>query len=314
MKVLVTGGAGFIGRWVVKRLLEDGQEVWVLDNLSNGSRRNLEELSTNSRFRGLTTGDVSDLPNVKALFAHKFDLCIHAAAQINVQESLENPEKSFRDNVSGTFNVMQCAREHNIRVVIIGTCMVYDTAAAGRKLSETSPVKPSSPYAASKLAAEYLAHSYYFGYGLPVTLLRPFNTYGPFQKMNMEGGVVSIFINNYLRGDKLQIFGDGIQTRDLLYVEDCADFIVRAAYSEKAIGQIINAGTGRDIAINELARLICPYPERIVHVKHHHPQSEIPKLQCDNDRAKELIGWEPRTSLIEGIEKTKDWIQARGPG
>lgn len=312
MKVLVTGGAGFIGRWVVKRLLEDGLEVWVLDSLSNGSRDNLEEFSLNNHYHGLKIGDVSERSDIKALFTNRFDFCIHAAAQINVQESLENPEKSFKDNVTGTFNVMQCAREYNTRVVIVGTCMVYDTTTAGRKLSENSPVKPSSPYAASKLAAEYLALSYYFGYGLPVTLLRPFNTYGPFQKSNMEGGVVSIFIKNYLKGEKLQIFGDGAQTRDLLYVEDCADFIARAAYSEKATGQIINAGTGQDITINELAQLICPFPEKIEHVKHHHPQSEISKLQCDNSRAKELIGWKPRTSLKEGIQKTKDWIQARG--
>lgn len=312
MKVLVTGGAGFIGRWVVKRLLDDGRQVWVLDNLSNGSKSNLEEFSRNSNFHGLITGDVSDRLSIRAIFKHRFDFCIHAAAQINVQESLDNPEKSFKDNVAGTFNVMQSAREYDTRVVLVGTCMVYDTATASRKLSETSPVKSSSPYAASKLAAEYLAHSYYFGYGLPVTLLRPFNTYGPFQKTNMEGGVVSIFIMKLLKGDKLQIFGDGTQTRDLLYVEDCADFIVRAAYSEKTIGQIINAGSGQDITINELARLICPNPERIVHVKHHHPQSEIAKLQCDNTRAKELISWEPRTSLIEGIQKTKDWIQSQG--
>lgn len=312
MKVLVTGGAGFIGRWVVKRLLEDGLEVWVLDSLSNGSRDNLEEFSLNNHYHGLKIGDVSERSDIKALFTNRFDFCIHAAAQINVQESLENPEKSFKDNVTGTFNVMQCAREYNTRVVIVGTCMVYDTATASQKLSENSPVKPSSPYAASKLAAEYLALSYYFGYGLPVTLLRPFNTYGPFQKSNMEGGVVSIFIKNYLMGEKLQIFGDGAQTRDLLYVEDCADFIARAAYSEKAIGQIINAGTGQDITINELAQLICPNPEKIEHVKHHHPQSEISKLQCDNSRAMELIGWKPKTSLKEGIQKTKDWIQAWG--
>lgn len=311
MKILVTGGAGFIGRWVVKRLLEDGHDVWVMDNLSNGSRDNLEEFSRINNYQGLTIGNVAELSSVKTLFTNKYDICIHAAAQINVQDSLENPEKYFKDNVEGTFNIVQCARQYNSRVVIIGTCMVYDTAIASQKLSENSPVKPSSPYAASKLAAEYLALSYYFGYGLPVTLLRPFNTYGPFQKSNMEGGVVSIFIKNYLMGEKLKIFGDGTQTRDLLYVEDCADFIVRAAYSEKAVGQVINAGTGKDIPINDLALLIARSPERIEHVRHHHPQSEISKLQCDNSRAKALIGWEPSASLEQGIQKTTKWIQSR---
>lgn len=310
MKILVTGGAGFIGRWIVKRILDDGHHVWVMDNLSNGSKANLEEFARISNYKGLTAADVAEFYSVKDLFTNEFDICIHAAAQINVQDSLDNPEKSFKDNIQGTFNVLQCARQYNTRLVITGTCMVYDTASAARKISETSPVKPSSPYAASKLAAEYLAHSYYYSYNLPVTLLRPFNTYGPFQKTNMEGGVVSIFIKNYLMGEKLKIFGDGTQTRDLLYVEDCADFIVKAAFSDNAIGQIINAGTGGDITINDLALLIASSPHRIEHVKHHHPQSEIPKLQCDNSKAKELLGWEPETSLDEGILKTKKWIQS----
>jgi len=127
----------------------------------------------------------------------------------------------------------------------------------------------------------------------------------------MEGGVVSIFIKNQIDGEGLRIFGDGTQTRDLLYVEDCADFIVRAACSGKVVGQIINAGAGRDISINDLALLISKDPGKIQHVKHHHPQSEIPKLLCDSSKARELLGWEPQTSLEEGIQKTERWLRAR---
>ena len=177
-------------------------------------------------------------------------------------------------------------------------------------ISELSPLKPTSPYAGSKLAAENLALSYYYGLELPVVILRPFNTYGPFQKTNMEGGVVSIFVENKIEGRKLKVFGDGNQTRDLLYVEDCADFVARAAFSDDAIGQIINAGSGRDITINDLALLICKGQNRIEHVKHHHPQSEIPKLLCDNSKARKILNWEPNTSLEEGIGKTEGWIKA----
>lgn len=310
MKVLVTGGAGFIGRWIVKRLLDDGVDVWVLDNLSNGSKKNLAEFSGFSTYRGLTTGDVAEPSCLETLFAQNFHVCIHAAARINVQESLLHPEKYFTDNISGTFNILECARKYGARLVLVGTCMVYDAASADYKLSENSPVKPSSPYAASKLAAEYLGLSYYYSYGLPVTLLRPFNTFGPFQKTNMEGGVVSIFIKNHLSGDKLKVFGNGKQTRDLLYVEDCADFIVRAALVEKAVGRTINAGTGKDISINDLAILVCRDSKKIEHVEHHHPQSEIQKLQCDSSLAKELLGWEPVTSLEQGIRKTRQWIES----
>jgi nucleoside-diphosphate-sugar epimerase len=126
----------------------------------------------------------------------------------------------------------------------------------------------------------------------------------------MEGGVVSIFVNSLLQGETLTIFGDGTQTRDLLYVEDCADFIVNASFNEKAVGEVINAGSGKDIAIKDLALLICKDAERIKHVKHHHPQSEIPKLLCDFTKAKELLVWVPKVSLEAGIKKTEDWINA----
>jgi nucleoside-diphosphate-sugar epimerase len=182
--------------------------------------------------------------------------------------------------------------------------MVYDLTSS-KAINEEHPVNPKSPYAGSKLAAENLALSYYHAYGLPVVITRPFNTYGPYQKSNMEGGVVSIFIRSLLEGEPLKVFGDGTQTRDLLYVEDCAEFIVKAAFTEKAVGEVINGGYGQDIAINDLAVLVCKDAERIKHVKHHHPQSEIPKLLCDYTKAKEMLGWVPKTSLEEGIEKTK---------
>ncbi len=310
MKVLVTGGAGFIGRWVVKKLLAGGNDVWVLDNLSNGSQDNLEEFTNEEGYHGLTVGDVVDTGSITSLFQNKLDVCIHAAAQVNVQESLDNPGKSFRVNLIGTYNVLSSALRFNTRVVLIGTCMVYDMAQEGG-ISELSPVRPASPYAGSKLAAENLALSYYYGFGLPVVVLRPFNTYGPFQKTDMEGGVVSIFLESKIRGRKLKVFGDGTQTRDLLYVEDCAGVITRVAFSDNAIGQIINAGAGRDISMNDLALLICGDRERIEHVEHLHPQSEVRKLLCDNTKAKGMLNWSPEISLEEGIRKTEQWIKAQ---
>ena len=305
MNVLVTGGAGFIGRWVVKNLVDTGHDVSVVDDLSNGRKENLSEFGLEP-----IQADIRDRKRMSEVFAAGYDLCIHAAAQINVQESLDNPEKSVAVNVNGSFNVLEEARKYGTKVTLLGTCMVYDLADTSKPISEKHPVKPASPYAASKLAAEELALSYYYGYNLPVVILRPFNTYGPFQKSNMEGGVVSIFVKKDLLEEDLSIYGTGMQTRDLLYVEDCADFIVKASMSKKAVGEVINAGLGRDISINDLALLVCGDKKRIKHVAHHHPQSEIKKLVCDYGKAKDLIGWKPETSLEEGIRKTREWIRS----
>ncbi|MBU4139155.1 MAG: GDP-mannose 4,6-dehydratase [Euryarchaeota archaeon] len=308
MKVLVTGGAGFIGRWVVKRLLEDNNRVWVLDDLSNGSEENLKEFRNNSNL-DVKIGDIKDEGLLSKLFNNNFDICIHLAASIIVQESIDNPRKTFENDVIGTFNILEEARKHNTKFVFMSTCMVYDKASMGGAISETHPTKAASPYAGAKLAGENMVQSYYYAYGMPVVILRPFNTYGPYQKATGEGGVVSIFIQKKLNGDVLNIYGDGTQTRDLMYVEDCAEFVVKASYSDDVNGEILNAGLGEDITINELAGIICEDKRNIRNIEHIHPQSEIPKLLCDYSKAKRLIGWEPKTNLIKGIKSVKEWMK-----
>lgn len=310
MVFFVTGGAGFIGRAVVKNLLLKDIKVVVIDNLDNGKEQNLEEFKDNKNLKEFIIDDIRNKEIIEALFQkYKFTCCIHLAAQINVQESLDKPKKAFENNVIGTYNILETARNFNTKVVLLGTCMVYDLADANIAISENNKVLPRSPYAGSKVAAEELALSYYYGFNLPVVILRPFNIYGPFQKTNMEGGVVSIFVNRKIKNEKLMIFGDGTQTRDLLYVDDCAEFIVKASINDGCIGEIINAGTGRDISINDLAKLIVEDESRIVHVEHHHPQSEIMKLVCDNTKAKKLLQWKAKVSLEEGIKKLEAWIR-----
>jgi UDP-glucose 4-epimerase len=308
MNILVTGGSGFIGRWVVGKLLKDEHRVWVLDNLSNGERRNLDEFIDNENLE-IIIGDIKDNSVLSVLFKNRFDICIHLAASIIVQESIDHPRKTFDNDVIGTFNLLEESRQNKCKFVFMSTCMVYDTASGGGVLSEKHPTKAASPYAGAKLAGENMVLSYYHAYNMPTVILRPFNTYGPYQKATGEGGVVSIFIRKELDKGNLNIYGDGYQTRDLMYVEDCADFVVKAAYSDVVNGQILNAGSGRDISINDLASIICKDPNRIIHVKHIHPQSEISKLLCDYSKAKKLLGWEPKTMLGEGIQKTRDWIK-----
>ncbi|KEK23382.1 GDP-mannose 4,6-dehydratase [Bacillus gaemokensis] len=311
MKVLVTGGAGFIGRWVVKQLLQDNHQVWILDNLANSSTTNIIEFAHDFNMRQCIKGDIKDQKLVAQLFKeHSFDICYHLAASINVQDSIDDARATFENDTVGTFNVLEQCYKYNVKMVFMSTCMVYDKATKPQGISELDPIKPASPYAGAKIAAENMVLSYYYAYKLPVVVVRPFNTYGPFQKTGGEGGVVAIFINNKLDNVQLNIYGDGTQTRDLLFVEDCANFVVTAGYSAKANGHIINAGTGRDISINKLAELISGNKLSIQHVPHIHPQSEIQKLLCNYEQAKKILNWEPKISLEEGLKKTEEWIQS----
>ncbi len=312
MRVLVTGGAGFIGRWTVAELLSRSADVTVIDDLSGGSEANLAEFAGHRNFREFVVGDVRDGRLVDALLGRGVDLVLHLAARINVQSSIDDPADTFDSDVVGTFNLLELCRARKVGMLFASTCMVYARALEGA-IDEDWPTFPASPYAAAKLAGEALTQSYFQAYGLPTVVVRPFNTYGPYQRADGEGGVVSTFVKRDLAGEDLNIYGTGEQTRDLLYATDCARFVVEAALSEEARGRILNAGSGRDVTINDLALMICRDAARIKHVKHIHPQSEIMKLQCDFSRARELLGWSPEVALEDGIERVRRWVSgARG--
>jgi nucleoside-diphosphate-sugar epimerase len=309
VRVLVTGAAGFIGRWVVGELLASGHEVLPIDNLVAGDVAALDDFRDHPRLRPFERGDVRDAAACRR-WSGEVDAIAHLAASISVQESIDDPATTFENDVVGTFNVLEAARERAARVLFMSTCMVYDRAGdAG--IDEDHPTKPASPYAASKLAGEALTLSYFHAYGLPTMVVRPFNTYGPFQRSVGEGGVVAIFTRRALEGDTLRIYGDGTQTRDLLYVEDCARFVVAALLSDRVTGRILNAGTGHDVSVNELAMLVQPDPERIVHVPHIHPQSEIAVLRCDPRLAADLLDWRPQVELADGLARVRAWMADR---
>jgi len=310
MRVLVTGAAGFIGRWVVADLLARGHHVLPVDNLVAGDRANLADLVGHPDLRPLEVGDVRDAAACRR-WAGEVDAIAHLAASISVQDSIDDPATTFDNDVVGTFNLLEAARSAQARFLFMSTCMVYDRSTSPSGIDETHPTKPASPYAASKLAGEALTLSYHHAYGLPTTVVRPFNTYGPFQRSVGEGGVVAIFTRRSLLGEPLRIYGDGSQTRDLLYVGDCARFVVDALVSDAAVGRILNAGTGADVSVNDLAAAIEPDPARIAHVEHIHPQSEIAVLRCDPGLARDLLGWIPTVALDDGLARVRTWMADR---
>jgi nucleoside-diphosphate-sugar epimerase len=332
VKALVTGGGGFIGRWVVARLLADEWDVVSFDDYSNGRPENLRELE-GPKLTAMR-GDIKDPAALEAAFERgPFDVVFHLAASIHVQKSIDDPVPTFRNDAEGTLRVLEAVRaryfrqngldpdvkafdfdrdvprllKRTPRVACMSTCMVYDLA-GDRPIAETHPYRPASPYAAAKIGSDMLALSYFHAYRLPITVVRPFNTYGPYQKSNSEGGVVSIFLKRDLAKEPLLVKGAGTQTRDLLYVEDCAEFVVRAALAPEAEGQILNAGTETDVTINDLAKMCCTGGNKVEHVPHDHPQAEIARLRADATRAKKLLGWTAKTSLTEGLRKTRAWL------
>ncbi len=307
MRVLVTGAAGFIGRWVVGELLARGHEVLPIDNLATGDVEALAEYRGHPQLRPFEVGDVRDMAACRR-WVDSVDAIAHLAASISVQDSVDDPVETFDNDVVGTFRILEAARSTNARFLFMSTCMVYERAEVVSGIDESHPTKPASPYAASKLAGEALTLSFGHAYALPVTVVRPFNTYGPFQRSVGEGGVVAIFTRRSLIGEELRIYGDGVQTRDLLYVEDCARFVCDALVSDAAIGRILNAGTGQDVSVNALAAAIEPDVSRIRHVEHIHPQSEIAILRCDARLAEEVLGWRPSVPLEEGLRRVREWM------
>lgn len=307
MRVLVTGAAGFIGRWVVGELLDRGHTVLPVDNLVAGSLANLAEFEGRPGLRPFERGDVRDEAACRR-WTREVDAVAHLAASISVQDSIDDPATTFDNDVVGTFRLLEAARTVGARFLFMSTCMVYDRATTPEGIGEDHPVKPASPYAASKLGGEALTLSYWHAYGLPATVVRPFNTYGPYQRSVGEGGVVAIFTRRSLLGEELRIYGDGTQTRDLLYATDCARFVCDALLSPAAEGRILNAGTGIDVSVNDLAAAIEPDAARIVHVPHIHPQSEIAVLRCDPRRAADVLGWRPEVTLDDGLARMRRWM------
>ena len=292
MKVLVTGGSGFIGRSVLEELLLRGHDVISLD---------LIEPSITVPF---LVGDIRDLETLRKA-ARGVDAIIHLAAIVSAVEAMEKPLDTFRTNVEGTLNVAEAARRENVKVIYAGSVAVYGEPKI-LPVSEDHPVHPTNVYGSTKLAGESILLGYSGSYGLPVTSLRFFNVYGPHMKPGPYAGVIYKFLERMREGKPLRIEGDGKQTRDFVYVEDVAKAVVLALESD-ATG-VYNVGTGREISILDLARLLFSLTGRDTGLEFAPPRpGDIRRSRADISKIRKL-GWEPSFDLESGLKRTIEWF------
>lgn len=310
-RVLVTGGAGFIGSQLADRLLHEGHDVTVVDDLSRGRRENLHQAFKSPDFTfhslDITTDELD-----RVVIALKPEVVFHLAAQIDVRSSVEDPLHDAVVNVLGTVRLLEACRQTGTRKIVFSTsggCIYGEPRVEELPVSEDYDGHPHSPYGASKRGVEEYLHAYHALYGLRWTSLALANVYGPRQDPGGEAGVVSIFGGRMLDGEPVTIYGDGAQTRDFVYVGDVVDAFVQAA--DRGDGLRCNIGTGEQVSVEQLFREIAGLtgytqepvygPERIGELRH---------AAVDPSRAGKELGWQPCTSLRDGLAATVNWLRA----
>ena len=299
MRVVVTGGAGFIGSHVVDALVARGDSVHVLDNLATGSRDNVNPGAT------LHLGDIRS--DARALFDEvRPELCIHLAAQADVSTSVQQPDYDAEVNVLGTVRVLEAARAHGAQVVFSSTGGAIYGECDG-PASELAPRRPLSPYGIAKLAAEEYLAGWNRLHGSSHVALRFANVYGPRQSASLEGGVVAIFLEHMAAGKTTTIYGDGSQTRDFVYVGDVADAVLAAAGHS---GGVLNIGTGVETSVTDL-HAACRRAAGSDELPAHGPAraGDVVRSVIDPSLAASTLGWRALTSLDDGLART--WAATR---
>ena len=312
MQVLVTGAGGFIASHLVERLVMDGARVRAFTRYNSRNDVGMLKLISPDVFSQLEIirGDLRDVEAVRGA-VRDIDTVFHLGALIAIPYSYVNPREVIDVNIMGTLNVLMAARDHKVRrVVHTSTSEVYGTAQYV-PIDESHPLQGQSPYSASKIGADKIAESFYRSFEVPVVTLRPFNTYGPRQSTR---AVIPTIITQALTRDEVKL-GSLDPSRDFTFVTDTADGFMRAAAAENVLGQEINLGNDNTIRIGDLVdkifAIIGKTPKVVIDSQRVRPdKSEVMKLWASNQKARELIGWEPRVSLDEGLRVTIEWISA----
>jgi dTDP-glucose 4,6-dehydratase len=302
-KILVTGGAGFIGSHLVDRLIEERFEVAVLDNFRSGRVENIARQLESEKFK-LIKGDVRDRRIVKEAL-DDVDAVVHLAALISVEESIKSPFETYDVNLTGTMNILEEAVRKGVKKFVYASSTAVYGEGNPLPLKEDHPLKSISPYAASKASAEFFCKAFNRSYGLNTIILRYFNVYGPRQEGNPYSGVIAKFVKNCSNNEPMTIYGDGNQTRDFVYVDDVVEATMLAIESSDAVGDVFNVCTGRPIKINELAQNVKDVLRkgelRVIYDK---PRvGDIRDNYGDPTKAEDILGFKFRVKLDEGIKK-----------
>jgi len=309
VRYLVTGGAGFIGSHLVERLVRDGAEVTVLDDLSTGRREHLRDIRDRIRF---IRGNVARLEACRRAM-QGVDYVLHQAAVTSVPKSTRNPVTAHQVNVTGTLNILLAAQEAKVRrVVFAGSTAAYGDATEVPNHEGLLP-RPLSEYAASKLSAEAYCQAFWRTRGLETVVLRYFNIFGPRQNLDSQyGGVIPLFINAALRRTPPVILGDGEQTRDFTYVTNVVDANLLACHApaEQAVGAVFNIGCGTATSIRDLWRQIAALVGVDVEPRHEPPRAgDVRHSMASIERAREQLGYDPAVSLDEGLSETIEYFR-----
>jgi len=305
MKVVVTGGAGFIGSELVHQLAERGDEIDIVDTLVSGKRENVEPL-LGERVR-LHEVDIRDDEAMKRI-VRGAEVLFHLACR-GVRHSIHAPRENHEVNATATLQLLMHARDAGVgRFVHVSSSEVYGTA-RWAPMTEEHPTYPHTVYGASKLAGECYARAFHDTYGYPVVVVRPFNAYGPRSHHEGDSGeVIPKFMLRSMAGKPMVVFGDGTQTRDFTYVSDSARAILDASACDAAIGETLNVGSGSELTINELATIIARVTGSQAGVEHIDPRpGDVLRLIADTAKMRSICGFAPRVSFDQGLSRLQEW-------
>lgn len=309
-KVFVTGAGGFIGSHLAEHLVELGAKVKAFVRYNSRNDWGLLELLPKEKVKGIEVimGDLRDGDAVRQA-AKDVEIVFHLGSLIAIPYSYLHPRETIETNVIGTLNILTAARDNSIEKVIhTSTSEVYGTAQYV-PIDEKHPLHGQSPYSASKIGADMIAESYYRSFGIPVAIIRPFNTFGPRQSAR---AVIPTIISQALTKDQI-LLGSLHPTRDYTYIDDILDAFLKVAESPNSVGELVNIGSNFEISIADIAKkvidMIGKNRKIVTDSRRVRPKkSEVERLWCDNTKAKKLLGWEPKTSFDEGLKKTIRWI------